>query len=376
MIPVSRPLVESEELTAVKEVFDSGWLGMGSKTEEFEKKIKSIIGCKYALAVNTGTSALHIALDSFGISSGDEVLVPSITYAASIQAIISTGAIPVFCESDESTLLIDCDDVRNKLTSKTKAIMPVHYCGQACDMDTLLQIAEENDLVIIEDAAHAFGSSYKGKKIGSFGHATCFSFDPIKVITSGEGGAVVVQDSKIAETIEHKRILGIDSETLHRYKNKRNWFYNVTTKGYRYHMPNFCAAIGLAQLNRSNEIFEKRRNICLAYDAAFHNLSSVSPLSVNYSETVPFMYVIKLKSGQRDIFMDFLKQKGVGTGVHYIPNHQHPYFQKYVKESLPLSDEIGEQIVTLPLFYGMTEDDVTQVINSVTDFELFEVNRQ
>jgi len=371
MIPVSRPSVEGEELSAVKEVFDSGWLGMGSKTEEFEKKIKAIIGCKHALAVNTGTSALHIALDSFGISSGDEVIVPSITYAASIQAIISTGADPVFCESNESDLLIDCNDVKSKITNKTKAIMPVHYCGQACDMDTLLQIADDNNLVVIEDAAHAFGSSYKGKKIGSFGHATCFSFDPIKVITSGEGGAVVVQDSKIAEIIERKRILGIDSETLHRYKNKRNWFYNVTAKGYRYHMPNFCAAIGLAQLNRSSEIFNKRRSICQSYDSAFKSLSRISPLSVNYSETVPFMYVIKLKIGLREIFMDFLKQNGVGTGVHYIPNHQHPYFQKYVKDDLPLSDQIGEQIVTLPLFYGMTDAEVRQVISSVVDFETF-----
>jgi len=196
LIPVSRPSTGTEELESVRKVLESGWLGMGSTTYVFEEEVKKFIGSKHVIAVNTGTSALHIALDAFGIGPGDEVLVPSITYVASVQTIIATGAIPVFCESHESNLLIDVEDVKQKITNRTKAVMPVHYCGQSCDMGALLSLAEINDIWVIEDAAHAFGSSYKGRNIGSFGHATCFSFDPIKVITCGEGGAVSLQMTK------------------------------------------------------------------------------------------------------------------------------------------------------------------------------------
>ncbi|MFH1982564.1 MAG: DegT/DnrJ/EryC1/StrS aminotransferase family protein [Pseudomonadota bacterium] len=369
MIPVSKPSLGKAELAAVEKIFDSGWLGMGSATAAFEKKVEDFIGVPQVVAVNTGTSALHIALDCFDIGPGDEVIVPSMTYAACVQAIIATGARPVFCECTSASLLIDIEDVRRKITPQAKAIMPVHYCGQPCDMDALLDLAGRHDLHIIEDAAHAFGSSYKGKKIGSFGHATCFSFDPIKTITCGEGGAVALQDGRIAEKIRRKRILGIDTETWHRYRNKRNWSYAVTMGGFRYHMPNINAAIGIIQLDKIHMFIEKRRAICLDYDCHFSGLRTVAPLEVDYAATVPFMYIVKVFDGRRQEFISLLKERGVDTGIHYIPNHVHPYFSDFLRGTLPVTDEIGEQIVTLPLYYDMTTDDVRRVIDAVCEFE-------
>ena len=369
MIPVSRPCTGPEELAAIGEVLQTGWLGLGATTFAFEEAIKQYIGCKHAIAVNTGTSALHLALDGFGIGPGDEVIVPSITFAACVQVITATGATPVFCESGEADLLIDLDDVEGKITPCTKAVMPVHYCGNPCKMDTLLALAEEHHFWVIEDAAHAFGSTYKGRKVGSFGHATCFSFDPIKNITCGEGGAVVVQDDAVAEKLRRKRILGIDKDTWHRYKIGRSWFYEVTTQGYRYHMPNFCAGIGLVQIKKVDEFIRWRREICRRYDAAFAALRTIRPLIVNYDEAAPHIYIVRIMNDLRDEFMDFLKHRGVGTGIHYIANHIQPFFKKYVRTPLPKATQLWKQIVTLPLYYDMTESDIRTVIEAVLAFE-------
>ncbi len=211
-IPVSRPSVGMDEIEEIRKVFDSGWLGLGSTVFEFEKKLSEYLGGRDVIAVNTGTTALHIALDALGIADGDEVILPSLTFCASVQVITALRAVPVFCEINPDTLTVDINDVKQRITSRTKAIMPVHYCGQPCDMDALLALGRERNIMIVEDAAHAFGSSYQGKKIGSFGDVACFSFDPIKNITCGEGGAVVLGDDDIAEEIRRKRILGIDKD--------------------------------------------------------------------------------------------------------------------------------------------------------------------
>lgn len=367
MLPVSKPSIGCEELSEIKKVFDTGWLGLGSTVFEFESKLKEYLGAKNVIAVNTGTTALHVALDAFGIAEGDEVIVPSLTFCASIQVITSLKSTPIFCEIDPETLNIDINDLRKKMTPKTKAIMPVHYCGNSCDMDSLLGIGKENGIVIIEDAAHAFGSSYKGKKIGSFGDATCFSFDPIKNLTCGEGGAVVLSDDAIAEEIRRKRILGIDKDTWHRYKNERSWFYEVTTQGYRYHMSNINAAIGLAQLKKFNMFIEKKKRIISIYNESFKDMDSIKLLKLNHEETAPFTYIIRVLDGKRDEMMDFLKGKGVGTGVHYIANHIQPYFSCYA-QPLPVTEKIWKEILTLPLYYDMTEKDVALVIQSVNTF--------
>ena len=369
MIPVSKPSTGPEELVAIGEVLRSGWLGLGAKTLEFEEAVKNYIGCQHVAAVNSGTSALHLALDAFGIGLGDEVIVPSITFVASIQAILATGAIPIFCESCEENLLMDIGDVKRKITRRTKALMPVHYGGNPCDMDTLLALAKEHGFWVVEDAAHAFGSTYKGRRVGSFGHATCFSFDPIKNITCGEGGAVAVQDEAIAEKLRRKRVLGIDKNAWQRHQNTQSWFYEVTEQGYRYHMPNFCAAIGLVQMKKVDKFIRRRREICRLYHAAFSDLKTIKTLSADYDEVAPHIYIARISDGRRDQFMNFLKARGVDTSVHYIANHIHPAFKKYVREPLPKAAQLWQEIVTLPLYYEMNESDIRTVIDAVLAFE-------
>lgn len=356
-----------EELEEVKKVFDFGWLGLGSTVFEFENVLKEYLGAKNVIAVNTGTTALHIALDAFGVGVGDEVIVPSLTFCASIQAITALRAIPVFCEVYPNSLNIDIEDVKNRITPKTKAIMPVHYCGNACNMDVLLDIGKEKNIIIIEDAAHAFGSLYKGRKIGSFGDVTCFSFDPIKNITCGEGGAVVLSDNTIAESIRTKRILGINKDTWHRYRNEHAWFYEVTTQGYRYHMSNINAAIGIAQFKKFESFIHRKKEIVQKYNDAFMNIDGVKILSWNLKETSPFTYIIRVLNGARENLIEFLKKKGVGTGIHYIPNHLQPFFKPFAT-SLPITEQIGEEILTLPLYYDMTDEQVSTVIEAVSDF--------
>ena len=367
MLPVSRPSVGQDELELVKKVFDTGWLGLGSEVFKFENKVKEYLGAKNVIAVNTGTTALHLALDGFGIGQGDEVIVPSLTFCACIQAITALKAIPVFCEINPKTLNIDIKDVKKRITNKTRAIMPVHYCGNVCDMDVLLELSDENNIVIIEDAAHAFGSSYKGRKVGSFGDATCFSFDPIKLITCGEGGAIVLSDDTIAQEITRKRILGIDRDTWHRYKNQRSWFYEVTLQGYRYHMSNINAAIGLAQFEKLDKFIGRKRRIVQLYNENLNRVKEIKLIDWNLEETVPFTYIVRVVNGKRNELMDFLGSRDISSGVHYIPNHIQPFFKKYAS-SLPVTEKIWEEIITLPLYYDMTEEDVDKVISSIKFF--------
>lgn len=367
MIPIARPSIGSEELKEVEKVFSSGWLGMGSVVFDFENKIKDYIGVKHAIAVNSGTSAIHIALDAVGIGQLDEVLVPSLTFVGSIQPIIACGAKPVFCEVDKDTMNIDVGDVKKKITDKTKAIIPVHYGGEPCQMDELLDLARGKNIHIIEDAAHAFGSLYKGKRIGSFADITCFSFDPIKNITCGEGGAVVTNDEKIAQDVIRKRILGIDKDTWHRYKNERSWFYEVVTSGFRYHMSNINAAIGIVQMGKLEGFIEKKRNICHIYDNAFKDIKGIDLLARNYENIAPFSYVVKIKN-RRDEFLQYLNENGVGAGIQYIPNHLQPRFKEFHTSPLRVTEDVYKQILALPLYPDMQDHDISKVIDTVTGY--------
>lgn len=329
MIPVQQPSLGEEEINLVKRVFDSRWLGLGSTVKEFEEELKKFLGAKYVMAVNSGTSALHITLDAFGIRAGDEVVVPSLTFVATIQAIISCGAKPVFCDVYPDTLNIDIDDTLKNIGPRVKAIVPVHYGGLPCRMDELIDISRRKGVLLIEDAAHAFGSSYKGRKIGNLSDATCFSFDPIKNITCGEGGAVVLDNEEICQNIYKRRILGIDKDTWSRYKNERSWFYEVNSPGFRYHMNNINAAIGLAQLKKFPKFVKRKREIMRRYDDAFREVEDLELLSHDYQNSAPFFYVIKVKK-KRDALMNFLKENGIGTGIHYIPNHLQPFLVSIV----------------------------------------------
>lgn len=367
-MPISCPSIGKEELDEIDKVFNSHWLGIGEWVKKFEKEIREFIGTNNSIAVNTGTSALHIALDSIGIKEGDEVVVPSLTFAASVQAIAACRATPVFCDIREDTLNCDIDDIRRKITKKTKVIMPVHYSGLACDMDSIMKLAKEYNLRVVEDAAHAFGSIYKGRKIGSFGDITCFSFDPIKNITCGEGGIIVTNDDDLAKIMIKKRILGIDKDTWSRYQHKRDWFYNVSTLGFRYHMSNINAAIGLIQLKKFDAFINRKREIVKRYDDELSRIKGIEMLTRDYVNTAPFNYIIKVKK-VRDKLMGFLKKRGIDSGVHYIPNHLQPFFSRF-KVSLPVTEKVWKEIVTLPLFYEMRDEDVEKVINSINEFYL------
>lgn len=366
MIQVSRGCLGEEELAEVKEAFDYGYFGLAYKVLEFEEELRKYLGAKYVTATNTGTSALHLALLALGIGERDEVIVPSLTFVASFQAISATGATPVSCDIYPDTLLMDIDDVRRRITTRTKAIMPVHYAGNPCDMDALMKIGDEHNIRIVEDAAHALGSYCNGRKIGGFGDIACFSFDSIKNITCGEGGAIVCQDSELADILSQRRLLGIDRKS-HTYSWKeRSWFYEVKTQGFRYHMSNINAAIGLAQLRKIDTFISRRREICRRYDSAFKEIPAISCLEINYDEVAPHIYVIRVKDGRRDGLMDYLKNLDIETGINYIPNHLHPFYANKTV-SLPETEKAYQEILTLPLHFGLSDDDVTRVIQGVIE---------
>jgi len=367
MIPVHRPYIDQEELHAVARVFDSRWLGMGSITEEFEEKLREFLGVKNVIAVNTGTSALHIALEALALASGDEVIVPSLTYVSSVQAILAAGARPMFCDVCADTLNMDISDAFRRVTPRTKAILPVHYGGLACEMDELLPLARERKLWVVEDAAHAFGSTYKGRRVGTLGDITCFSFDPIKNITCGGGGAIATDNNEIASRIIPRRNVGIDKNSRSRIRNERDWFYEVVSPGYRYHLSNLNAAIGLEQLKRFNAFKKRKQAIVRRYDEAFRDVNGLALVTHNLAETFPFSYVVRVLNKQRNALMKHLKEKGIGTTVQFVPNHLQPAFADFCV-SLPVTEQMYEEILTLPLYYEMTDADVETVIAAVRSF--------
>ena len=367
MIPVSRPSVGEKELMAVGEVFNSGWLGMGSTVSQLENELCNFLGAEHAVTVCNGTSGLFLALHAAGIGAGDQVIVPSLTYVASIQAISATGAIPVFCDVRESDLNMDPEDVRSLITSKTAAIMPVHYRGVPCDMNSLMEITKGTGIRIVEDAAHAFGSLLNGRLIGSFGDITCFSFDPIKVITCGEGGAVITKDPELAGLMQQKRMLGIDKDTLSRYRNQRSWMYDVLSQGYRFHMSNINASIGLVQLARFEELRDSRRRIAEMYDDALAGMKKIGIIPTDYSGISPFMYIVKVWN-MRDKLIAFLKERGIGTGIHYLPAHRFTFYRHLARE-LPVTEKAAAQILTLPLYPDMTRSDAGMVIEALQEWE-------
>lgn len=368
MIKVSRGCLGDEELLRVRQVFDAGYFGHNSTVLEFEAALKRYLGAEHVVATNTGTSALHLALDALGVGKGDEVIVPSLTFVASFQAICATGATPVPCDVTPDTLLMDVDDTERRITPRTKAVMPVHYAGNSCDLDALYRIAQKHGIGVVEDAAHAFGSTYNGRRIGSFGDVACFSFDSIKNITCGEGGAVVCGEKPLADSLRRKRTLGINRNVNPEAPEKtRPWRFEVSTNGFRYHMSGINAAIGLIQLNKAEAFITRRREICRRYDAAFRDVGGLQTLRINYDESAPHIYVVRVKSGRRDALLQFLREAEIETGINYIPNHLQPFFQR-PGFSLPETERAYEEILTLPLHCGLSDPNVDTVIDRVLAF--------
>ncbi|MBN1362685.1 MAG: DegT/DnrJ/EryC1/StrS family aminotransferase [Sedimentisphaerales bacterium] len=366
-IPVQRPCLGDEELAAVRQVFESRWLGMGAFTQTFEERLKSFLGVRHVVAVNSGTSALHIALRTLDLRAGDEVLVPTLTFVGTTQAVLMAGARPVFCDVEESTFNLDVEDAARRITPRAKVVLPVHYGGTACRMDEIGRLAARENLRVVEDAAHAFGSSYQGRKIGTLSDITCFSFDPIKNITCGEGGAVVTNDPELARRAVSQRMLGISKDAWSRQDASSSWSYDVVGAGYRYHLSNINAAIGTEQLKRFDVFKQRKQEIAQRYDDAFADVEGLTLRRWHPQETCPFFYVVRVLGGHRDDLMVHLKDRGIVTGVHYIPNHLHSAFAEF-RVALPVAERLGAEILTLPLFYEMTDHEVAVVISAVREF--------
>jgi len=368
MIPVQRPYLVGAAAPGVEAVLSGGWLGAGPRVEEFKRSLRAAVGARHVVAVSSGTAALHLALAALDLRAGDEVLVPSMTFVATVQAVLLAGGTPVFCDVRADTLNLDPDDVARRVTPRSRVVLPVHYGGVPCDMDALLALAAANGLRVVEDAAHAFGSSYRGRPVGSLGDVTCFSFDPIKNITCGEGGAVATDDDAIARAVVRLRCLGIEPGSRSPPGRPAPHPYTVTSVGYRYHLSDINAAVGLSQLERAGEIRARKVAVVAAYDSAFAGLSWLTPFS-RPADCFPFNYVVRVAGGgARDALMQHLARHGVGSGVHYPPNHLQPAFARY-HVSLPVTERLADEILTLPLSAAMTGAEVATVIDAIHAFD-------
>ena len=368
MIKVSQGWLGEEEAQEVISAFEYGYFGLAAKVDQFEQELKNYLGASFAIATNSGTHAIHLALDALGINKGDEVILPSLTFVASFQAISATGATPVACDIFPDTLLLDIEDVKRKITENTRAIMPVHYAGNPCDIDALLELKESHGIRVVEDAAHAFGSTYKGRKIGGFGDITCFSFDSLKNITCGEGGVILCDDKNFDDLCRKKRNLGLNRKNQSSSSWKeRDWSYDVVTQGFRYHMSNINAAIGLAQLKKAESFISKRRELAIKYDRAFRSLKGIRILHIDYETVAPHIYVIRVENNLRDPLMKYLKDQEIEAGVSYIPNHLHSFY-KQENLVLPETEKAYKEILTLPLHCKLSDADVETVISYVYKF--------
>ncbi len=364
IIRLSKSVIGEAEKKAVMGVLDREYLGMGAEVQEFESLLSQFFN-RQAVCVNTGTAALHLALNALGIGPCDEVLVQSLTYVASFQAISATGATPVPCEVDPVTVTLDVNDARKRLTERTKAVMPVHYAGGMGDLDGIYEFAQDNGLRVVEDACHAFGGNYRGKKVGSFGDVACFSFDGIKNITCGEGGAVVTDDEEVLRIARDARLLGVEKDTEKRYEGERSWEFDVKSQGFRYHMSNIMAAIGIEQMKRLAEFSSQRRMLAKRYYRNLASCKSIELLKQDIDSIVPHIFVIKLKNVEREPIREQLQALGIQTGVHYMPNH---LLSLYRGGSLPVTEALYPRLLTLPLHPDLVEDDIDYVCEELIRF--------
>ncbi len=367
MIRLSKSCLGELEKQAVMGVLDREFLGMGAEVQCFEEALGQFLGRPVVCVVN-GTAALHLALQACDIGVGDEVLVQSMTYVASFQAISATGAKPVACDVDPNSLTLDWRDAEMRMTSKTKAVMPVHYSGGMGKLDEIYEFAQKYNLRVIEDAAHAFGSSYKGKRIGSFGDIACFSFDGIKNITSGEGGCVVAEDESLLQRVRDARLLGVEKDTERRYAGNRSWDFEVTKQGWRYHMSNIMATIGIVQLERFSEIREKRRKSSNEYMKHLQDVPRITYLEHDYSEVVPHIFPIRINGLiDRKGLQHTLAEAGIQTGYHYQPNHWLSLYAAKSNLSLPQTEAIFPTLLTLPLHEDLGNEDVEYICLKLKD---------
>lgn len=367
LIRLSKSVVGIEETKSLQRVIANGYLGMGDEVNRFERELKEFLQTDMeVICVNSGTAALHLALECMGFGAGDEVLVPSLTYVASYQAISATGALPISCDVTNDQGFIDLKDAELKITARTKAIMPVHYASNSMQMDSVHEFASTHQLRVVEDAAHSFGSSRNGAMVGAAGDVICFSFDGIKNITCGEGGAVVTSDIGLASKIRDARLLGVERDTDKRFAGERSWTFDVNAQGYRYHMSNLNAAIGRAQLSKAEYLFATRRAIAQKYLKELKGILGLEFFDMNYEEIVPHIFVVKVTNNKRDGLKEFLIGKNVESGIHYQPNHTLTYFKR--GDYLPNVERLWNQVISLPLHPDVSEEDVIKIANLVRQY--------
>lgn len=373
-IPYGRQWIDDDDIQAVVEVLKSDYLTTGPTIIEFEKALAEYTDTKYAVAVSNGTAALHAACFAAGLGEGDEVIVSPITFAASANCALYVGARPVFADIDPDTYNIDPEDIKRKITGKTKAIIPVHFTGQPCNMDEITKIAEKNNLIMIEDGAHALGAEYKQRKVGSISDMTTFSFHPVKHITTGEGGAVTTDNKELYEKLSIFRTHGItrdDEKLLH---NEGSWYYEQQDLGYNYRITDIQAALGLSQLKKLDMFLKKRREYVKQYNEGFEGVEGIiKPYQIDVAESAWHLYIIQLELEKfkvgRSEFFEELRNCGIGVNVHYIPVYYHPYYKKlgYQKGLCPNAEKLYERIITLPLYPKMGKDDVDYIITNVKE---------
>jgi UDP-4-amino-4,6-dideoxy-N-acetyl-beta-L-altrosamine transaminase len=368
IIPYGHQWIDNKDIKEVVRVLKSDWVTQGPKIEEFEKALAKYCGVKYAVAVSSGTAALHLAYKVAGIKSGDEVITTPLTFAATANGIVHCGGKPVFVDVNEDTLNIDPKKIERKITKNTKAIAPVDFAGHPCDYDEIRKIAKKHKLLIIEDAAHALGSEYKGKKIGSFADLTILSFHPVKTITTGEGGVVLTNRKDFYEKLKIFRHHGIIKNP-----QKGGWYYEIEEPGFNFRITDFQCALGISQLQKLDKFIKIRREIVAKYDKAFKDMKEIiTPTERSYVKSAWHIYPVqlrleKLKVDRKKIFED-LQKHGIGVQVHYIPLHLQPFYRKkfgYKKGDFPVAERYYERAITLPLFPKMKNEEVEKVIKTV-----------
>ena len=369
-IPVFQPHIADDTFAHLKDALDVGWLGMGATTADFEQRIADYLELdgRHVVATNTGTSALHIALLAAGVGPGDEVITPSFNYVADHQAIRMTGADVVMCDIRDDDLGIDPEKFDDLVTSKTRAVVPLHFAGIPCQQNAVYEVADKHGLRVIEDGMHAFGGRIDGRRIGSFGDLCCFSFDPVKIITSIDGGCVIVNSEDELTKLQRMRILGVDRDTTERYKNRRAWEYDVVSDGYRYHLTNIMASVGVSQIKRAEEFIRSRQAVCRAYNDAFSDIPDVTIPHSDFSDVSPFIYSLRVRDGKREMLIEHLQSRKIDTGIHFIPVHRHAHFSDCRTGDLSVTERVVTEVLTLPLHSNMDPEFSDRVIEGVSEF--------
>lgn len=372
-LPFHVPTIGEEEIRAVVEVLKSGWLTTGSKAKEFEQQFARFVGARHAVAVNSATAALHLGLAAVGVKEGDEVIVPTMTFAATAEVVLYLKAKPVLVDCTEDTLNIDSEALQAALTRRTKALVPVHFAGQPCDMQSILPFARAHGLKIIEDAAHALPARDGGRMVGGIGDITCFSFYATKTITTGEGGMATTDNPEWAEKMRVLSLHGISHDAWNRYSAQGSWYYEVTSVGYKYNLTDIAASLGLEQLKKAHAFATVRRHIAQAYTAAFADLPEIrTPVCAAGKQHAWHLYVIQLDLDRLSIdrreFIEQLRKNNIGASVHFIPLHLHPFYRQtfgYAPGDFPNASAAYQRIVSLPIYPNMTAADVDDVIAAV-----------